>query len=287
MIVQSVVIPAAGHGKRFAPASNAVPKEMFPIVDKPAIQYIAEEALGSGVRNLTFITNTHKSAIGQHFAMQPRELSCTYIHQLHPHGLGHAVWLARNAIHDDYFGIMLPDEIIVGNSPCMAQLCKVAMQEKCNVIAVAEVPLDDTPSYGIIEVKRQFSPTLFQVKDVIEKPTTHNAPSNLAIVGRYILSKKIFSALDDLAFGMHNEIQLTDGIRELIHNGEKIFAVKISHNRYDVGNPLGWLKANIALGLSHAKHGSDLQSYLTELDKELMVLQGKMQLKRAARTVSL
>lgn len=287
MIIRNVIIPAAGKGVRFLPASKAVPKEMLPLVDKPAIQYVIEEALSSGIDNTVFITNHTKSAIAEHFSYDAHSTSSfgknssfSFIHQTEPLGLGHAVWSARNAIHDDYFSVMLPDEIMVGKAPCMALVNKVAMQEKCNIIAVQEVPADQVSSYGIIEIKRQFSPSLFQVKDLIEKPSKMMAPSNLAIVGRYVLSTNIFDALDNLAYDAHNEIQLTDGIRELIKNGEKVFALKVSHERYDVGSPLGWLKANIALSLQHPRYGHHMLSYLESLDRDMILLQGQARLSK-------
>jgi UTP--glucose-1-phosphate uridylyltransferase len=281
MVITKAIIPAAGLGTRFLPATKAVAKEMLPILDKPAIQYIVEEAVASGIAHFTMIFNKNKTALINHFENAPdldivlkergkeklllginkliRNTEFTYVSQSEPLGLGHAILLARNTIGKEYFGILLPDDIIVGNQPGLAQLIAVAKQEGASVIAVQEVPIEQTASYGIIAIKKQISPVLYQINGLVEKPKSSLAPSNLAIVGRYVLSHKIFASLDAIMPYTQGELQLTDGIAHMVKNGEKVFAYKIQGHRYDTGNPLGLLKANIGIGLQHPEYGPHLQ----------------------------
>ncbi len=281
MVITKAIIPAAGLGTRFLPATKAIAKEMLPILDKPAIQYIVEEAIGSGITNFGLIFNKHKTAIINHFDSAPeldlilkergkdkllqginkiiRNASFTYLNQPEALGLGHAVLLARNLIGKEYFGILLPDDIMIGTQPGLSQLIAIAQQENASVIAVQEVPAEKTAAYGIISIKKQISPLLYQINGLVEKPKASQAPSNLAIVGRYVLSHKIFSSLDAIMPYTQGELQLTDGIAHMIKNGEKVFAYKIQGHRYDTGNPLGLLKANIGIGLQHPDYGPYLQ----------------------------
>lgn len=292
------IIPAAGFGTRFLPATKAVPKELLPIVDKPVIQYIVEEGINSGIKDFVIITGKNKKSIEDHFdsflelttnlkSKNQENLiedvnkiiekaNFLFIHQKEQLGLGHAIHMAKPAFSsDEHVAIFLPDDIFTGSVPGMAQLIKIATQEKCNVIAVQEVPKEEVNRYGIIDVRRQFSPNLFQVRDLIEKPAINVAPSNLAIVGRYVLSSNIFESLEDLQFGSGGEIQLTDGIQNLLLNGEKIFAYKIQGQRYDAGTTLGWLKTNIEFALKHPKYSSVILEHLSKLDREFLVMQGK------------
>lgn len=281
MVITKAIIPAAGLGTRFLPATKAVAKEMLPILDKPAIQYIVEEAVASGIANFTMIFNKSKTALINHFEHAPdldtvlkergkekllvginkiiRNTEFIYVSQPEPLGLGHAVLLARNTIGKEYFGILLPDDIIVSNQPGLAQLIAIAKQEGASVIAIQEVPIEQTPSYGIIAIKKQISPVLYQINGLVEKPKSSHAPSNLAVVGRYVLSHKIFASLDAITPYTQGELQLTDGIAHMVKNGEKVFAYKIQGHRYDTGNPLGLLKANIGIGLQHPEYGPHLQ----------------------------
>jgi len=291
------IIPAAGFGTRFLPCTKAVPKEMLPIVDKPSLQYVIEEGISSGIKDFVVITSKNKLGIEDHFDLY-QELEQTlllrkkeslldsinkiikttnflYIRQKEQLGLGHAIWTARKAFGKEHLAIFLPDDIFTGNLPAMGQLIKVANQEKCNVIAVQEVAKEEVNRYGIIDVRRQFSPNLFQVKELVEKPDVGSAPSNLAIVGRYVLSPNIFDSLENLKFGAGGEIQLTDGIQNLLLNGEKVFAYKVQGKRYDAGTPLGWLKTNIDFALKHPKYAKDIMSYLQELDKDIIFMQGQ------------
>jgi UTP--glucose-1-phosphate uridylyltransferase len=265
MKIIKAVIPAAGHGTRFLPWTKAVPKEMLPLLNKPAIQYIVEEIAQSGMNNCIMITSPHKYAIANHFDNAPAleqflqkknksylldnlntlsaSVEFSYIHQEEAKGLGHAVWLAHNAIAQEYFSVLLPDDIMVSAQPAIKQLADIAQKENASVIAVQEVPQENVSAYGVIAIKKQLASDLYEVSDLIEKPALQNAPSNLAIIGRYILSHKIFKALDEVKPSAGGEIQLTDGIARMLKNGERVLAYKIHGIRYDVGTPQGWLHA--------------------------------------------
>lgn len=269
MKITKAVIPAAGHGTRFLPWTKAVPKEMLPLLNKPAIQYIAEEIAQSGMNNCIMISTPHKYAIANYFDRSPvleqflrekkkshlldelKQLSdsiqFSYIYQEEAKGLGHAVWLARNAIAQEYFGVLLPDDIMVGAQPGIKQLAEIAQRENASVIAVQEISPEDISSYGVIAIKKQITSDLYEVESLVEKPASKDAPSNLAIIGRYILSHKIFKALDDVKPSAGGEIQLTDGISHMLKNGERLFAYKMRGTRYDIGTPAGWLQANFEL----------------------------------------
>ncbi len=299
-MVTKAIIPAGGMGTRFLPATKTMPKEMLPILDKPAIQYIVEEGLKAGIKNYIVVTGKNKSAIEDHFDTYPelenfleskkkKELiegltkiihasNFIYIRQKEPLGLGHAVWSARHVVGKEYVAVFLPDDIIVHQTPAISQLMQIAQQEKCNVVAVQEVPLNSVSNYGVIGIRKQFSPNLFQVKELVEKPSPAEAPSNLAIIGRYVLSPSIFEALDELKVGANGEIQLTDAIQTLLLSGEKVFAYKVQGVRYDIGNPMGLLKANIDFALRNPKYTDALLEYLAGLDRELVVMQGKANL---------
>ena len=308
MKVTKAIIPAAGLGTRFLPATKITPKELLPIFDKPAIQYVVEEGVKSGIDNFVIVSSRNKQTIENHFDIFPeleeklkqqgkdellsgiskiiKSASFTYVRQNEPLGLGHAIWTARHTVGKEHVAIFLPDDIIDNPVPGMAQLIKVATQEKCNVIAVQEVPKDQVSRYGVIDIRKQFSPNLFQVKELVEKPEINKAPSNLAIVGRYVLSSNIFESLDNLRAGANNEIQLTDGIQNLILDGEKVFAYRMQGTRYDVGNPLGLLKASLNFALKNPEASSKVLEYLAELDRELLVMQGKMEMFKKQKAVT-
>lgn len=291
------IIPAAGFGTRFLPATKAIPKELLPLLDKPAIQYSIEEGLQSGIKDFVVVIGKNKTSIEDHFdsylelenllkSKNKEDLlqdvtkiiktaNFMYVRQREQLGLGHAIWTARRAFNKEHVAIFLPDDIISGPTPGMAQLIKIATQEKCNVLAVMEVPREEVSRYGVISIRRQFSPNLFQVKDLVEKPPTSKAPSNLAIIGRYVLSPNIFESLEDLKIGSGGEVQLTDGIQNLLLSGEKVFAYKIQGQRYDAGTTLGWLKANLHFALKHPKYSQPIMDYLQELDRDILFLQGK------------
>lgn len=290
MDLVKTVIPAAGLGTRFLPFTKAVPKEMLPLLNKPAIQYIVEEAFHADIKNILMIISKNKEAIINHFdsdlelemllkerghldllnnlKKMNHELFFSYIRQGEPLGLGHAIWLARHSINKEYFCVQLPDEIIISKTPGLAQLIKIARQEKATVVGVQEVPLEMTSHYGIIAVKKQITPNLFQVSHLVEKPDQKDAPSNLALIGRYVLSHKIFSALESIETDAKGELQLTDAISQMMFNNEKVFAYKIQGVRYDIGNPIGWLKALIGCALQDPLYQPHISKFLA--DKELM-----------------
>jgi UTP--glucose-1-phosphate uridylyltransferase len=296
-VVTKAIIPAGGLGTRFLPATKILPKEMIPILDKPAIQHVVEEGFNSGINDFIIITGKNKNIIEDHFDSSPElekilknknkdhvlrgikkvvdSANFIYIRQKEPLGLGHAVWTARSIVGKERIAIFLPDDIIVGQKPFMEQLIKVSIQEKCSVIAVQEVPIDQVSRYGVVSIRRQLTPNLFHVKGLVEKPSISEAPSNLAIVGRYVLSHNIFQMLDEQKIGAGGEIQLTDAIQALILNGEKVFACKVQGKRYDTGNPLGHLKACIDYAIKHSEYSEDIVAYLQDLDKEFLIMEGK------------
>lgn len=271
MEITKVVIPAAGLGTRFLPYTKTVPKEMLPILSKPAIHYSVEEAIRSGIEHVLCITNRHKELIGNYFDTAPElmallEEKCksadlkaidnliksthfSYIRQSEPLGLGHAILMAKPFLGKEYFAIALPDDIIVNKRPALEQLIRVARQEKATVIAVQEVPQDQVSSYGIVKIKKQITPNLFQLDGLVEKPSIVDAPSNLAIIGRYVVSHKIFASLEEISSYATQELQLTDALAHMLHHNEKVFAYKIEGKRYDVGTPRGWLATMIELAL--------------------------------------
>lgn len=269
MKITKAVVPAAGHGTRFLPWTKAVPKELLPLLNKPAIHYIAQEIADAGLTDCIMISAAHKKALAQYFSTVPEleaflqeknkthllsdinnlihALNFTYLYQEEAKGLGHAINLARDLITDEYFGVLLPDDIMISNPPGIKQLIDIAHKENASVIAVQEVPLEKVSSYGIIAIKKQLNSTLFEVGNLIEKPAQNNAPSNLAIIGRYVLSSKIFTALNNVKPSAGGEIQLTDGIAGMLKAGERVLAYTMHGSRYDVGTPAGWLEANLAL----------------------------------------
>lgn len=286
MEIIKAVIPAAGLGTRFLPYTKVVPKELLNILNKPAIQYIVEEGLASGINNFLMITSKGKEAIADYFDSSldhdvllknntKRELlasterinrlaNFSYIRQPEPLGLGHAVLMAKHAIGKEHFGVLLPDDLIFAKQPGLAQLIRVARQEKASVIAVQEVPSECVSSYGIIGIKKQITPNLFHVSQLIEKPQPKDAPTNLAIIGRYVLSPKIFSSLEELSTYSGQELQLTDGIAHMMHNNERVFAYKIQGTRYDIGTPVGWLKAVLGCALQDPVYAPHIQKFLEE-----------------------
>jgi len=288
MEISKAIIPAAGLGTRFLPYVKAVPKEMLALLDKPAIQYVVEEGIASDIRNFLMITSKGKYAIADHFDSSPAleallhernkdDLLCsveriaraaqfTYIRQTEPLGLGHAVWMARHIIGKEYFGVFLPDDIITSKVPALTQLIRIARQEKASVIAIQEVPPECVSSYGMVAIKKQITPNLFQVNHLVEKPNQKDAPSNLAVIGRYVLSHKIFASLEEISSYSVGELQLSDGITHMMKNNEKVFAYKIQGTRYDLGTPIGWLKANIGMALQDPRYAAHIKKYLSGLD---------------------
>ena len=269
--VRKAIIPAAGLGTRFLPATKAMPKEMLPIVDKPTIQYIVEEAIGSGIEEIIIVTGKGKRAIEDHFdnafeleanleqkqkyellekVQAPSKVDIYYIRQKEPKGLGHAIWCARKFIGDEPFAVLLGDDIVEAEIPSLRQLIKQYNQTLSSIIGVQHVPDSDTHRYGIIDPGRQRGHNLYEVNHLIEKPDSGKAPSNLAILGRYILMPEIFMFLEDQRPGAGGEIQLTDAIQKL-NEIQRVFAYEFEGTRYDVGEKIGFIKTTIEFALKN------------------------------------
>lgn len=281
MKITKAIFPVAGLGTRFLPATKASPKEMMPVVDKPLIQYAVEEALRAGIKDLIFVTSGTKRAIEDHFdqnfeleyklkekeklellkelqSIPPAGVNCIYIRQREALGLGHAVLCAKDLIDNEPFAILLADDLIDG--PGLDEMVKVMeAQKSAGVLAVQEVPHTEVGSYGIVSVNEKN-----RIKSMVEKPNPSDAPSNLAVVGRYILPAQIFAALEKTQKGRGGEIQLTDGIAKLLED-QTILAHRFSGTRYDCGDKLGYLKANLHLGLKHPECGDEWRNYLKSL----------------------
>ena len=285
-MIRTAVFPVAGRGTRFLPATKASPKEMLPIVDKPLIQYAVEEALAAGARRLVFITGASKRAIEDHFdsdqeledlldrqgkgdlvkqlrSVLPSYASCIYIRQPAPLGLGHAVLCAQPAVGVEPFFVHLADDLISGDIPCLAQMAEVYEAKRASVLAVEQVPSSDTDKYGIVAVEADKALTS-RVRSIVEKPKPAAAPSNLAVVGRYVLAPAIFEHLERIGQGAGGEIQLTDGIAALMRE-EAVYAYRFSGKRYDCGSKLGYLQATVEYALGHAELGAGFRRYLREL----------------------
>lgn len=269
MKITKAVVPAAGFGTRFLPWTKSSPKEMLPLLNKPAIQVIAEEIRDSGLSQCiiinahykqalvdffkpsaqleSFLEEKNKSALLQDLNTLIKQLSFSYVYQDQARGLGHAISLVQDAVQNEYFGIALPDDIMICKEPGLAQLICVAQKYNASVIAVQEVPKEAVSAYGVVAISQQLDQDTFEITDMVEKPNPADAPSQLAISGRYVLSPRIFDALKDIKPTIGGEIQLTDGMRAMLKAGERILAYKIQGTRHDIGNPTGWLKANLAL----------------------------------------
>ncbi|RXZ01666.1 UTP--glucose-1-phosphate uridylyltransferase GalU [Fictibacillus sp. S7] len=267
--VRKAIIPAAGLGTRFLPATKAMPKEMLPIVDKPTIQYIVEEAIQSGIEDIIIVTGKGKRAIEDHFdhafeleqnlfekgkleLLQKVQKSSKmadihYIRQKEPKGLGHAVWCARKFIGEEPFAVLLGDDIVQANTPCLGQLMEQYDQTGSSIIGVQPVPDDETGRYGIIDPDFSYD-RLYNVRNFVEKPGAGEAPSNLAIMGRYILNPEIFTYLDNQEKGSGGEIQLTDAIQKL-NSVQRVFAYHFEGTRYDVGEKLGFITTTLEFAL--------------------------------------
>ena len=274
MDITKAIIPAAGMGTRFLPYTKAIPKEMLPLGNTPAIQYIVEESMSSGIKDIFIIINKEKVELKKYFdrddnleatlATQGKlhlldslqvireKTALRYVEQHKPLGLGHAILMARQHIGENYFGVLLPDDIILHEQPGLAQLISIAQQKKASVIAVQEVPPSQVSAYGVIAIKEQLSSELFEVATMVEKPSIEKAPSMLAVIGRYVLSPALFASLEYVAQHTNTgEIQLTDGISHMMHHQqEKVYAYKIKGARHDTGTPKGWI--NAIIDIAHA-----------------------------------
>lgn len=285
MKVRKAIIPAAGLGTRFLPATKAQPKEMLPIVDKPTIQYIVEEAVASGIEDILIITGRNKRAIEDHFDRNVElemvleekgqsellEMVRTisdlvdvhYVRQKEPRGLGHAVWCARKFIGDEPFAVMLGDDIIAADPPCLRQLMDCYEEFGGTILGVQEVPDSDTHKYGILQVGERFG-DVYRVENLIEKPKPGTAPSNLAIMGRYIIEPEIFDLLETTRPGAGGEIQLTDALAQLLTR-RPVYGKVFVGKRYDAGDKLGFLKATVEFALARPDIGPAFADYLEEL----------------------
>lgn len=285
--IRTAVFPVAGRGTRFLPATKASPKEMLPVVDKPLIQYAVEEALAAGAQRLVFITGASKRAIEDHFdsdqeleltlekqgksdllnqlrSVLPSYASCIYIRQPAPLGLGHAVLCAQPAVGAEPFFVHLADDLIRSDVACLAQMAQVYESRRASVLGVQVVPRQDSDKYGIVAVEGERA-MVSRVRNIVEKPKPAASPSNLAVVGRYVLTPAIFGHLEKLGSGTGGEIQLTDGIAELMRE-EAVYAYRFEGKRYDCGNKLGYLQAMVEYALGHAELGRGFRRYLLGLD---------------------
>ena len=289
MKVRKAVFPAAGLGTRFLPATKAQPKEMLPLVDKPIIQYGVEEALAAGCDQIIIITGRGKTAIEDHFDVSyelekmleekkktdllqiVRQISdmihVAYVRQKEALGLGHAVLMARELVGNEPFAVLLADDVIDAKVPCLKQMMQVFNETQCSVIATQKVEGPAISSYGVLDVKPadpRFNGRLFEIKNMVEKPKPEEAPSNLAITGRYILTPTVFDTLSETQLGAGGELQLTDGMRLLLQR-EKIYAYVYEGKRHDTGDKLGFLKATVEFALKRHDLGEEFRRYLKEL----------------------
>lgn len=284
MKVRKAIIPAAGLGTRFLPATKAMPKEMLPIVDKPTIQYIVEEAVASGIEDIIIVTGKGKRAIEDHFdtsfeleyhlrqkgkldlleeVRRPSQVEIHYIRQKEPLGLGHAVWCARKFIGDEPFAVLLGDDIVQAEVPALKQMIEQFNRYRASVIGVQPVRVDEVERYGIVEAQK-IDEAFYRVLHLVEKPKRDEAPSNLAIMGRYILTPRIFDLLEKQQAGSGGEIQLTDAISAL-NKVEAVYAYQFVGTRYDVGEKLGYIQTMIELALQREELRAELLDYLHRL----------------------
>lgn len=286
MKVKKAIIPAAGMGTRFLPATKAQPKEMLPIVDRPTIQYIIEEAIDSGIEDILIVTGRGKRAIEDHFdkSLELEELlfhkgkekeleeikkisemvDIHYIRQKEPKGLGHAIWCARKFIGNDPFAVMLGDDIVVSDPPCLKQLIDVYEEKQKSVIGVQEVIHEDVSKYGIIDYEQDLNNGLYKIKNLVEKPSLDEAPSNMAIMGRYVLSPAIIDILEHIEPGRGNEIQLTDALSEL-NKIEAVYGQNFTGKRYDIGDKYGFVQATVEFALNRPDLSGPLKKWLKEI----------------------
>ena len=290
MRIQKAVLPVAGLGTRFLPATKAQPKEMLAVVDKPLVQYAVEEVVSSGIPMVVFVTGRGKQAIENHFDLSAEleqelagrgkeelrrqlhsisdMLRFAYVRQQIPRGLGDAILTARDLVEDEPFAVLLSDDIIVNKVPCLKQMLSVYERHGCSVVAIQRVPRKTVSSYGIIRGRLvpddECPGRLYQIEDMVEKPSPQHAPSNLAVIGRYILTPAIWKALSSTTPGAGGEIQLTDGLRRLLAS-EPIYGYVFEGKRYDAGDKLGFLQATVEVALSRPDLGKAFRRYLKSL----------------------
>ena len=281
--LRKAVFPVAGLGSRFLPVTKASPKEMLPVVDKPLIQYAVEEAAAAGITEMIFVTGRNKRAIEDHFdkayeletelerkskgdllhmvrSVLPEGVRCIYIRQAEPLGLGHAVLCAQPVVGDDPFAVILADDLMDSQPPAMARMAQVFAREGASLLGVEEVPRDQTQSYGIVTIDKMVD-DLARIHSIVEKPKPAAAPSNLAVIGRYVLTPRIFDLLGAVTPGAGGEIQLTDAISKLLTH-EQVFALRLPGRRFDCGSKIGYLQAMVEFGLRHPETGEAFARYL-------------------------
>ncbi len=286
MKVKKAVFPVAGLGTRFLPATKAMPKEMLPVVDKPLIQYAVEEALASGIEHLIFVTGSGKGALENHFdrsfqleetlrqrqnlellkeieSLVPESGTIIYTRQSEPLGLGHAIWCASDIVGDEPFAVLLADDLIKSETPVLRQMIKEFDRLRASTVAVIEVPKKETSKYGILDAEQTNEET-FRVKGMIEKPAPEEAPSNMAVIGRYILTPRIFDILGDQGKGAGGEIQLTDAMSQLLEE-QPIFGYRFQGTRFDCGDKAGFQMANLAFALEHPEIKDTLLPYIKKM----------------------
>ena len=283
--LRKAVFPVAGLGSRFLPVTKASPKEMLPVVDKPLIQYAVEEAAAAGITEMIFVTGRNKRAIEDHFdkayeletelerknkdqlldmvrSVLPEGVRCIYIRQAEPLGLGHAVLCAQPIVGYDPFAVILADDLMDSEPPAMARMAQVFSREGSSLLGVEEVPRDQTQSYGIVTIDKMHG-DFARIHSIVEKPKPAEAPSNLAVIGRYVLTPRIFDLLSEVTPGAGGEIQLTDAISALLSH-ERVLAVRLPGRRFDCGSKLGYLQATVEYGLRHAEVGPAFEKYLKQ-----------------------
>jgi UTP--glucose-1-phosphate uridylyltransferase len=281
--LRKAVFPVAGLGSRFLPVTKASPKEMLPIVDKPLIQYAVEEAAAAGITEMVFVTGRNKRAIEDHFdkayeletelerkgknvlldqvrSVLPEGVRCIYIRQAEALGLGHAVLCAQPIVGNEPFAVVLADDLMDSQPPAMARMAEVFEREGVSLLGVEEVPRDQTQSYGIVTIDKMQG-DLARIHSIVEKPRPAEAPSNLAVIGRYVLTPRIFDMLSEVRPGTGGEIQLTDAISALLAH-ERVLAIRLPGKRYDCGSKLGYLQASVEFGLRHPETGREFERYL-------------------------
>jgi UTP--glucose-1-phosphate uridylyltransferase len=286
MLINKAIFPVAGLGTRFLPATKAQPKEMLPVVDKPLIQYAVEEAYAAGIREMIFVTGRSKRPIEDHFDMayelemeleaagkaelldlvhrvKPEDMECVYVRQAKMMGLGHAVLCAEKLVRNEPFAVLLADDLMVGDTPVLAQMVQQFEEWRASIIAVQEVPADQTRRYGIVD-GTPVNDRMMDVTAIVEKPAPEDAPSLLGVAGRYILMPDVFTEIRAQPRGVGGEIQLTDGIGGLLRR-QKVFAYRYEGKRYDCGSKEGFLQANVELALAHAEVGESFRAYLKSL----------------------
>ncbi|PCJ18433.1 MAG: UTP--glucose-1-phosphate uridylyltransferase [Candidatus Cloacimonadota bacterium] len=286
MKIKTAVFPAAGLGTRFLPATKAQPKEMLPLVDKPMIQYVIEEAQKSGIEHVIIITGRGKNSIEDHFDMSyelernleekgktellelvqsvSNMITISYVRQKEALGLGHAILCAKHLVGNEPFAVFLGDDIVDADVPCMAQMMKAWDKHQCSIIAVEQVSMEHVSSYGVIAGEK-LEDRLYKISDMVEKPKREDAPSDLAIIGRYILTPEIFDILEKTQKGAGGEIQLTDGLRTLLKT-QNFYGYQFEGNRYDTGSKMGFLKATVEFALKREDLGPEFREYLKTLD---------------------